>query len=244
MRKLLVSVLLMSAAVPAMAKDVDISTACSSSPGTCQQALEAMAPDLIATIDYKALGPAEATGVIGLGVGLVLDYVPVESDAAWKQVTGSDFSGLGMAGIQVTKGLPLDIDIGAFYSTVPSTDIKLMGGEIRYAFLPGSTVAPAIATRLSYVTLTGVDSFKADSTAVDVSLSKGFAFITPYVGVGYVDGSLDPDASTNLQKVDVKKTKAYLGVRLSLGLFEITPEVGKLGDNMTYALRTGFSFSL
>lgn len=247
MRKLMAAVLMMSAAGPVLAKNVDIQSTCNASPSAlaaCQAGLEAMAPDLVATIDYKGLGPAEATGTVSLGVGLVMDYVPIDDSAAWKQVTGSDFSGLGLAGIQVSKGLPFDIDLGAFYTQVPSTDIKVYGGEVRYAFLPGSTVMPALAARVSYSTVTGVESFKADSTSVDVSLSKGFAMITPYIGVGYVNGAIDPDAATNLEKVDVKKGKGYVGLRLSLGLFEVTPEVGKVGDVMTYALRAGFSFSL
>jgi hypothetical protein len=245
MRKVFVATVLMVVAAPAMAKSVEINAAaCNADPNmTCQKAFAEISKDLIATIDYKPLGPAEATGIAGFGLGVAVSYVPVDS-ARWKQVTGSDINGLGMAGVQVTKGLPLNIDVGAFYTQVPSTDIKMYGGEVRYAILPGSTVAPALAVRGSYVTITGVDSFKADTKSLDVSLSKGFAFITPYVGVGYTWGTSDPDASTGLKKVEVNKSKAFVGLRLSMGLFEVTPEVGKLGDNMTYALRAGFSFSL
>jgi hypothetical protein len=34
------------------------------------------------------------------------------------------------------QGLPLDIDVAAFYSAIP-TNIKLFGAELRYAVLPG-----------------------------------------------------------------------------------------------------------
>lgn len=242
MRNTMLAVFCALAAAPAMAKDVEITPTCNGA--TCQAAFESVAKDLVATIDYKALGPAEATGVIGLGLGVVATYVPVNVDADWKQVTGEDFSGLGLVGLQVTKGLPLDIDVGAFYTKVPGTNVNVYGGEVRYAFLPGSTIAPAVAIRGSYVKVTGVDSFSLDSKAVDLSLSKGVGPITPYVGVGYVFGDANPDASTGLAEAKVNKAKAYIGSRFSLGLLEFTPEVGTVASAVTYSVRFGFSFSL
>lgn len=235
MRKLVLLCVLASSAAPAMAKDVEIQ--CSG----CQAAFDSVAGDLVATIDYKAMGPAEATGLTGLGVGVVATYVPVDVDADWRTVTGADFSGLGLVGLQVTKGLPLDLDVGAFYTAAPGSNVKVYGGEFRYAILPGSTTTPAIALRGSYVTTSGINSFDLNSKALDVSLSKGFAFITPYVGAGYVWGVADPDPATGLNKAEVNDTKAFIGARISAGLFEITPEIGEVGSRVTYSLRLGFS---
>lgn len=242
MRKAIAAVVLACVAVPAMAKDVEIQPLCTF--GTCDAAFQSIAEDLVATIDYKAMGPAEATGIAGLGVGVVMSYVPVDVDADWQTVTGENFNGLGLVGLQVTKGLPLDIDIGAFYTTVPDTNVDVYGAEVRYALLPGSTVAPALALRGSYVAVTGIDSFDLESKSVDLSLSKGFGPITPYVGVGYVAGEADPNQASGPKKAEVEDTKAFIGARISLGLLEFTPEVGQIGDNVTYSARLGFSFSL
>jgi hypothetical protein len=243
MRNTLLAFLSLCAASAAVAKDVEITCGNPCPPGA-QAAFESVSEDLIATIDYRAVGPAEATGLVGFGVGVVATYVPVDVESDWQGITGQDFSGLGMVGLQVTKGLPLNLDVGAFYTTVPDTNVDVYGAEVRYAILPGSTVSPAIALRGSYVAVTGIDSFEAESKSVDASLSKGFGPITPYVGVGYVFGETDPDASTGLRKVEVEETKAYLGARISLGLVEFTPEVGQIGDAVTYSARLGFSFSL
>ena len=236
MRNRLLAVLLLCAASPAMAKDVDIQCA------NCQAAFDTVAEDLVATVDYKAMGPAEATGIAGFGVGLVMTYVPVDDE--WQTVTGSDFSGIGLAGLQVTKGLPFNIDLGAFYATAPGSNVDVVGGELRYAFLPGSTVAPALALRVSYVTVSGIDDFDLDSTSADLSVSKGFAVVTPYAGVGYTSGTADPDPVFGLNKVDVEETKLFAGLRLSLGLFEITPQFTQVGDVSSYSARLGFSFGL
>jgi len=239
MSKRITAVLLFCATASVAAKDVEVTPTCTGA--TCQQAFESVTEDMVALIDYKALGPAEATGLTGIGVGVVGSYVPVDVEGDWQQVTGQDFSGLALVGLQVTKGLPLDLDVGAFYTTVPGTNVDAYGAEMRYAFLAGSATTPALSLRGSYVTVTGIDSFDLDSKSVELALSKGFGLITPYVGVGYVWGSADPDASTGLTEAKVEETKAALGVRLSLGLVELTPQVGQVGDVVTYALRLGFS---
>ncbi|MGH8482323.1 MAG: DUF6588 family protein [Nevskiaceae bacterium] len=240
MRNSILAVLLLCSAQAAMAKDVDID--CTG----CQDAFDTVAEDLVAAIDYKAAGPAEATGIAGFGVGLVTTYVPVDDE--WQTVTGTDFSAIGLVGLQATKGLPFDIDVGAFYATAPGSNVDVLGGEIRYALLAGSTVSPAVALRASYVQVSGIDDFDLDSTAFDVSVSKGFGPFTPYGGVGYVTGSADPSAAvtagTGVDKSDVEETKFFLGARLSLGLIEFTPQFTQVGDASGYTLRIGFSFGL
>jgi hypothetical protein len=237
MRRLGLAVLFGTLVMPLQAKDVEIT-------GGTQQQFNSIAEDLVATIDYKALGPAEATGIAGFGVGIVASYVPVGNKSNWSAVTSESFSGLGLLGLQVTKGLPLGIDVGVFYTAVPDTNVKVYGGKLRYAILEGSTLSPALALGVSWVTTRGIDTFDLESKSVDLALSKGLTLITPYAGVGYVFGSADPDPSTGFNEAKVEDTKAYVGARISLGLLEFTPEVGWVGDNITYSLRTGFSFSL
>jgi hypothetical protein len=240
MRNPILAVLLLFVAGLAQAKDVDIE-------GGSQGEFDAIAEDLVAAIDYKAAGPSEATGLTGFGLGLVTTYVPVES-SDWQNVTGSEFDAIGMVGLQATKGLPFNIDVGAFYATAPGSNVDAIGGEIRYAILPGSTVAPAVAVRLSYVTVSGIDDFDLDSMSYDVSVSKGFGPFTPYAGVGRVDGSADPSAAvttaTGIDESEVKETKLFAGARLTLGIIEFTPQYTKLGDANSYTLRMGFSFGL
>ncbi|MGH8442979.1 MAG: hypothetical protein ACRETF_08780 [Nevskiaceae bacterium] len=238
MRNRMLAVLLICAAPAAMAKDVDIQ--CIALPGQCQDAFDAVAEDLVSAVDYKAVGPAEATGVTGFGIGLVATYVPVDEE--WGTLTGSDFNAVGLVGLQVTKGLPFDIDLGAFYATAPGSNVDVIGGELRYAFLPGSVAMPALALRVSHVVVSGIDDFDLDSTSADLSVSKGFGPFTPYGGFGYTRGTADPNPASGLNEAEVKDTKIFLGARLSLGLVEFTPEFTQIGDVTSYSLRMGFSF--
>lgn len=228
------AILALLVAGPTLAKDVEF-------VGGSAADRQSVAQDLVAAIDYKAVVPAEATGVVGFGVGLILNYTPVDSEQAWQNVTGQDIKEIGLVGLGVTKGLPFGVDVGAFYSKAPGTNVSVYGGELRYAILEGGVASPALALRGSYVKLSGTDSFSLTSKAVDLSISKGFAFFTPYAGVGRVFGSLDPDA---FDAIDVKETKLFVGSRLSLGLMELTPEIQKIGSTTAFNLRIGFSFSL
>lgn len=209
-------------------------------PATTQSDFRAMSEDIAAAVNYKALGPAEATGLTGFGIGAFAAYTKVENKAAWQNATGSDVDAIGLAGVAVHKGLPLNLDVGAFYAAVPGTDVKVLGGEVRYAILAGGVASPALGVRGSYTKTTGSDDFDFTTQGIDVEISKGFAVLTPYAGAGYLRSESTPHVGL-LQKESFSGGRYYAGLRLSLLLLELTPEVERVGDNTSYNLRLGFS---
>ncbi|MDD3764191.1 MAG: hypothetical protein PHP86_12960 [Nevskiales bacterium] len=224
--------------------EFDISADCGAG---CQAAFEGAVEDISAALNYKALAPAEATGLLGIGIGAFMTYTPVENDDAWKQLTGSNVDFVGMAGVSVAKGLPFGIDVGAFYTAVPDTSVKAYGAEIRYAILEGGIAEPALAVRGAYTGTSGIDDFDYEAYSLDVSLSKGFTFLTPYIGAGYVWATATPSGSVteaplNLSEVEVDKSRIYAGLRIAFIPFELTPQYERQGDNSSYSLRFGFSF--
>lgn len=241
---LLIAAMLAFAPAAASASDFDIDNSCLLNGAACQAAFEGAVTDISAALSYKALGPAEATGLLGFGVGVYVNYTPVQNEQAWRTLTGSDVDAVGMAGISAHKGLPFGIDIGAFYSAVPSTDAKAYGAELRFAILEGGIAQPALAVRGAYTATSGIDDFDYESYSADVSLSKGFAMLTPYIGAGYVWATATPqgDFDTILDEVDVDNERFFVGMRITAVLLEITPEYERIGDNNAYNLRLGFSF--
>ncbi|MBI2384287.1 MAG: hypothetical protein HYV18_09485 [Gammaproteobacteria bacterium] len=235
MFKKIAALAVLAIALPAQAVKIEVGA------GTAQNDFDAISHDLVATINYKALGPAEATGITGIGVGVFGTYVGVDDKDAWKDVTGDSVDALGLVGLSATKGLPFGIDVGAFYTAIPQGDVKVYGAEIRYAFLEGSAVTPALALRGAISRVSGIDSFDLDSKSLDLSVSKGFGPLTPYAGVGRVWGTADPDTGS-LDKVDVEETRLFVGARLGLGLLDFIPEYEKIGDNNAYSLKAGLSF--
>lgn len=212
-------------------------------PAPSQSDFKSASRDVIAVTSYKALGPAEAGGITGFSIGAYGSYSSVEDKGAWKRLTGSNVDAVGVVGASLRKGLPFGVDLGAMYAQVPGTDAKLAGGEVRWAVLPGGVATPAVALRGTYVKFFGEDDLKADAETVDISISKGFLFVTPYAGVGYVWGTVDPSNSfPTLSKVDVEKTRVFAGARVSLGFLELTPEYEKLGKNDVFNLRVSLGF--
>jgi len=241
MRRILLAVTLSLGAVPAFAGTPDFAVVCGVNPN-CQADFRGVTEDITAAVGYKSLGPAEATGITGFGVGAYAAYSPTQHKDAWKNLTNTDVNGVGMTGIALHKGLPFGFDVGATYAAVPGTSARLYGVEVRYAVLDGGVAEPAIAIRASYTGSTGIDEFSFNTTSVDASISKGFAIVTPYAGAGFIRGRANPDASTGLKSETVDKAKFFAGMRVSFVIFELTPEYERVGDNNSYNLRMGFSF--
>ena len=117
----------------------------------------------------------------------VIFFVFFFNDTATTEIyTLSLHDALPISKIQATIGLPYSFDIGAFYSNSSNTDISVTGAELKYAILDGSTLVPAVAVRTTYTKLDGIDQLYMDTKSADISISKGFAFFTPYAGVGSV----------------------------------------------------------
>lgn len=227
--------------IPAFGADPEFSLDCTANT-TCQQDFEGIMQDASAALNFKSLGPAEATGITGIGIAAFVSYVPVENEQNWRRITGTDVDAVGMAGIIVRKGLPFNIDVGAFYSTVPGTGADVFGGEVKYAILEGGVASPALAVRGTYVATSGIEDFDYTAWGADVSLSKGFALVTPYIGAGFVSYTADPNNVFGLQEVEDDGERIFIGMRIGLALIDIIPEYERVGDNNSYNLLLGLSF--
>ncbi|MFT4047466.1 MAG: hypothetical protein QM661_12320 [Solimonas sp.] len=244
MRHLIVTALLSLAASAAYAGDLSINC---SQTADCRSAFHEAAKDITAAIDYKMLGPAEPGGVLGFGIAAIGSYAPTAHKDAWRTLTGDDVDALGMVGGVVSKGLPLGLDVGAFYAAIPDAGgAAAYGAQLRYAILEGGTATPALAIEANYTRTSGVDDFDYSAWGADVVLSKGFAFLTPYIGAGYVSSTAKPSAETKasdgLVDEDVDVARLFVGARIALGFLDLTPEYEHSGDNSVYSLRAGFSF--
>lgn len=230
--------LLFSAALPLASQANDFELI-SGPTGGSQPDIRNIARDLTAGLSSKALSPAEATGLLGFGVGVYGTRTSTEQRAAWSESTADGLGSINAVGVTVAKGLPLDIDVAAHYAKVIGTDASVYGAELRYAILAGSTAVPALTTRIAYARTSGNDSFSFNTLSADVAVSKGFLMVTPYAGAGVVRGQID---ARGYDKESVTTGRVFIGARLSLGLIELTPEVERIGSNTSTSLRLGFSF--
>lgn len=177
---------------------------------------------------YRGIGPAEPNGLTGFDVGVELSLVDIDAsrwDLALKEEDFPDC--LSVPKIHVRKGLPFNLDVGAMYSEVPDSNIKLWGGEVQWALLEGTAATPALAVRGSYSTLEGVDDLDLYTYAGDVVASKGFAIFTPYVGIGAVriSGEYAGDneiLQATLKDHDFTETRYFAGLQASFAVLRVT----------------------
>ena len=203
-----------------------------------------LSEDLGAALSFKPLIPAESMGITGFDIGVAATGTRIEHQPVWSKAAGgaSVPSTVGMPMLRVHKGLPLDLDIGVSYGVVPSSNVRVLGGELRWAVLPGSTLTPAIALRAGAGVLDGVNQLSLRTASFDVSISKGFALLTPYAGIGTVLVRSRPEASAGLASESFKLGKAFVGVNLNLGLANLAVEGDRTGDATSYGVKLGFRF--
>ena len=206
---------------------------------TAQSDFKTFSEDLGSALSYKPVTPPAPLGITGFDVGLEVTSTKMRNlDLA----TGSSMKNLIVPKLHVYKGLPLNIDVGAFYSSVPTTNIKFYGGELRYAIMEGGIALPAVGIRAAVTKLSGVNLLALSTKSLDISISKGFAMFTPYAGVGTVWVDSTPDTSTPLTKESFRQNKVYAGGNLNLGLTNLALEYDKTGSATSYSLKLGFRF--
>ncbi|EYC51677.1 hypothetical protein AZ34_11700 [Hylemonella gracilis str. Niagara R] len=175
--------------------------------------------DLGAALSYKPLQPVEAQGVTGFDIGVATTFSQM-----------NDSEDVSVTRVNLHKGLPYGFDIGAFFGNAhqDGESNSLNGYELRYALLRGDTALPAIGVRGAYTKLDN-NALDLDTKSVDIAISKGFLFLTPYAGIGQV--------WVDSKQGDASMTKTYAGLNIGLGLFAVDIEVDQTGEVTTYGLK-------
>jgi len=207
-----------------------------------QNQFRLLSEDLGAALSYKPLTPAEQLGITGFDIGVQGVYTKLANTNAYKIATGSSDVNFILPQVHLYKGLPLGIDVGLSFAAMPDSNIKLWGTEIRYALYEGGPATPAVAVRASYSSLEGVEQLRLRTSGVDLSISKGFAFLTPYAGVGVIWVTSIPEASTGLGPEDFHYSKVFLGLNINLGVLNIAIEGDQTGKATSYGAKAGWRF--
>ncbi len=218
-----------------------------------QADFNALSEDLGAALSYKPAAPAAPQGITGFDIGLEVTQTNMaKSSQLWSQITGTTgtVSSLYVPKLHVTKGLPFGIDVGLVYSKIPTTNISLVGGELRYAILDGGMATPAVAIRGAYTKLGGVNQLSLNTKSVDLSISKGFLMITPYAGVGKVwvnsqanVASIAPGVPAGMNLSDsFSQNKYFAGAKLGMGIANLVAEVDKTGAARSITVKLGFGW--
>lgn len=224
------------AASPVWAQEID----------QLQQAAQAefrlLSEDLGASLSYHAQIPSEPLGLTGFDIGVGVTATRLEHSGIWQKVTSDDAeTTLYVPTLRLHKGLPAGFDIGLTYASIPGSNIRYTGGELRYAILEGSAASPAIAVRGSLTKLSGVDQLSFETRGLDLSISKGLAFLTPYAGIGRVWVESTPHVG-GLQKEEFSLTKVFVGLGMNFAVLNLNLQADRTGDASSYSVKLGWRF--
>src|SRR5882672_10990242 len=210
----LVAVSLLAVSLPVVAADIDKINQLT------QDDFHKLSQDLGAALSYKPLTPTAPLGLTGIDLGLAVTATSIKNSDALKNAGAGDHSTLPVPSLRLHKGLPLGLDVGVMVGAVPGTNVRLYGGELRYAIVAGGAATPAIGIRGSYTKLTGVDQLDFNTKGLDLSISKGFLMFTPYAGIGKVwVASTRKDIPTSTRsKETFSLNKVFVGVNMNFGV--------------------------
>jgi hypothetical protein len=143
--------------------------------------------------------------------------------------------------VHAHKGLWGGLDIGAFVGGASDIDARLYGAELRYAILDDGIALPALGLRLSGSRATGLGDLRIGTAALDLTVSKKLALLTPYGGAGLVRVRSSALGSP-LGSESFNKGRVFAGLNLDLLAANIALEAEKLGDNTSLSAKFGFRF--
>ena len=207
-----------------------------------QSEFRTVSEDLGAAFSYKPISPTVGLGITGFDLGLEVSATDISKSASALSragASGGSMDTLIVPKIHLHKGLPMGFDVAAFISNISAINATLVGGELRYALIDGGLLTPAVGIRGAMTRLTGSNQLSLDTRSVDLSISKGFAFFTPYAGIGQVWVNSNPNAG-GLINESLTLGKVFAGTNLNLGLINFALEADKTGSTTSWSLKTGF----
>lgn len=213
---------------------------------TDQNKFKELSLDLAAASSYKSVSAAAGLGVVGFDVGMAVTATKVEHTSAWQAVmsNSSDVpTVLYVPKLYVRKGLPFGIDVGAHYFSVPSTNIESWGAEVGYEVIKGSMVSPAVGVGMTYSRLLVDNDLALTTRGLEAKVSKGFAFVTPYAGVGRQWSESKPKGAAAALKAETFSNNRYFfGVTLNPGIIQLALEHDSIGGVASNSIKLGMKF--
>lgn len=233
------------AASPVCAADISFNSVA----GFDQGAFKSLSKQAGAALGYRNLAPAEPLGITGFDIGAEVSAMSIDKNSTyWSRAFHNDApSFLAIPKLRARKGLPFGIDVGAMYSYVPGSNIKLYGAELSKSILDGGIALPAVGVRATYTKLAGVNDLGLQTYGIDASVSKGFLFLTPYAGAGmmWVNSEAKGNLKTlapGLKNETIAIPRIFGGLKVSpFPLVGVTVEA-EYAERPIYSLKAALSF--
>lgn len=197
--------------------------------------------DVGAAFAYKGVTPATPLGITGFDIGLEVTDTRLEDPGLFALAGGGRETHLVIPKFHVHKGLAAGFDIGAFVGAAPEIDAVLYGAQLRYALWDDGLARPAVGLRASATGASGLGELRVSTAALDLTASKRFTLVTPYLGAGLVRVH-SAAKGTGLAEERFNKGRYFGGVNVNLVALNLAFEAEKMGDNTSLSAKLGWRF--
>ncbi len=193
---------------------------------------------------HKTLFPAEQLGLLGFDIGASMSF----ADSKYKLDSQTEKNTtVPVYSLHANKGLPGGFDIAFNYNMIGDSSSSSWSGELKYALIEGGTANPAMAVSGHYAQASGIEALDFTSYGVNLGVSKGFANLTPYAGIGYVIADINPTADNINTTVTLKNRSVGMltynaGININLMVADVLVGYNQIGDNATYSIKAGYRF--
>jgi len=202
---------------------------------------KSFAENLSASQSYRSLSRTRTSGAAALNIGFDYSSTSVEPRSFLEEYTPRETPDtLLIPRLHVNTGYGDGWNAGAFYSSVPDSDIEIYGGELSYSLGSRYEYVPEISVRGTYSQVSGITDMFVTSTGLELSVSKGFSGFTPYAGVGTT--RLDGDYMLDGYNNHLNQNKYFLGLQFNLGIVSISAETEQAGDIASTKAKMGIRF--
>lgn len=143
-------------------------------------------------LSYHSASPAQTLkfGILPtIDVGVDLSVLKIDtSDEMWEYILdGQDVpEAFIIPRFHVNMALPFDFEIGASFSMIPTTNVYLIGGELKWSMIGTHDSFFNLALRVAGTKLIGVEELSMASYEANLSTSLDLKVLLPYLGVGFV----------------------------------------------------------
>lgn len=180
-----------------------VPTITTSSTDYVSSGYETMAKELGTAIANKPMAPGETLGIYGFHVGIANTFAFIRTGSLEEETpSGWDLADpdedppgyLFIPSVQVRKGLPLSLEVGANFSWIGLTRTGVVGGYGRWGLVEGYRQIPDLSVQIGYAGYVGNDQLEIG--VMDMSATLGYslpfgvtegihqAVFSPYVSIG------------------------------------------------------------
>jgi hypothetical protein len=219
-------------------------------PELTQGEFDEFADEIGPVARFRQLGDATTLGKGKVDVSLLYTSTSIDdSKGAWNNTMSHPAAdhylgqAIAMPRLVARFGVSDRVDLGAWGTVNPQANYGLVGVDSKIVLLRQGLSRPvSVAIRPSITSLVGPSELWAASASIDVSVSRAFGPVSPYVGVA-TSASLAVERSddVDLDPATGDDSLAYAGVSYRWRALVLSAEVEK-GALFSYAFRIGRRF--